>query len=172
MGRESVLWKRRQVSEFIMRHLKKGSFSVKGVQRAVARGFHQERGTMRVKPNGMEVRSMYDPRMFGSGSSAVPSNLKPERMMEPHCGSCNLCREHYKTHGRCKWECYYTDLDLCIINGWMPEINAQEVKALRRVRNSKNCLLYPAKVAKEFGKNGGGRIPSTTGLVHTGRAHT
>ena len=152
MGSESVLSKRQQVSEFILRHLNKGSFSVKVMQRAVARDFHRERGTLRVKPNGMEVRSMYDPRMFGSGSTAVPSNLKPERMMELHCGSCDLCREHYKTHGRCKLECYYTDLDQCITKGWMPEIRAQEVKALRKIRNSQNCKLYPEKVAEEFGK--------------------
>jgi hypothetical protein len=146
---ESVLTKRRQVSRFVSQHLRNGSFSVRGLQKAVAKEFNIRQGLVINKPDGMEVRSMFDINMFRSGTSPVPSNLDRDRMMALHCESCDRCREHYKKYLECSKDCYYSAMDKCVTNGWNPVIQRDSIRPRYRVANSKNCTLYPNKVAEE-----------------------
>ncbi len=148
---EAVLSKRRQVTQFVNTHLRNGSFTIRGLQKVVAREFNEARGSYTSKPDGMEVRSMFDAKMFRSGTSAVPSHLKPDTMEEMHCNSCDRCRAYYVNHLECSPDCYYSAMDRCVRYGWNPHIQRNKVTPLYKVANSRNCKKYPNKVAEEFG---------------------
>jgi len=146
---EEVLTKRRQVSSFVSTHLRNGSFSIRGLQKAVAKEFNIRKNLVIHKPDGMEVRSMFDANMFRSGTTAVSSDLNRERMKQMHCESCDQCREYFKKHGDCRRSCYYSAMDKCVAYGWNPHIQRDKIQSRYKVENSKNCKKYPNKVAEE-----------------------
>jgi len=147
----TVLSERDQVKDFVSRRLLNGSFCIKSIQRAVAQDFMIKQGLDNSKPDGMDVRSMFDPKMFKSGATPVASRLKPDKMRELHSDSCDLCRDFYAKTTRCHPQCYYNDMDRCISHGWRPLIDAKKVRPIYSVRNSKNYTRYSTKAKEEFG---------------------
>ena len=147
----TVLSERDQVKDFVSRRLLSGSFCIKSIQRAVAQDFMIKQGLDNSKPDGMDVRSMFDPKMFKSGATPVASRLKPDKMRELHSDSCDLCRDFYAKTTRCHPQCYYNDMDRCISHGWRPLIDAKKVRPIYTVRNSKNYTRYSTKAKEEFG---------------------
>lgn len=98
------------------------------------------------RPDHLSSRAMFDPRMFRCGKTKVPSTLKPEVMASFHRTICADCR----AHGLVSPTCYFHKMLDCIIYGWMPPIDLDNIKPRDNLRNSRKAELYHVQVMKEF----------------------
>lgn len=146
---EDVLSRHARVKQFARAHLTQGSFSIKGIQRAVAKEFLARTGVADNRPDGTDVRSMFDEKMFQSGSTRVASRLKPDKMKQLHCNSCDLCRDHYATFEACHKGCYYNLMDRCITHGWNAGVDRRKILPIYRVHNSKNLGKFNSQATGE-----------------------
>ena len=135
--------------------IKKKTFCFSLVKRAMHEWCLSHEGTAalgRSKPNGLEVREMFDPNLCQSGDSplAVGSHpLKIEAMDAFHMSACSLCGPFQAIQEKC----YFFIMRNTIVCGWQPLVDCPNIQQLYHTNgNYKTVELYRASVQKEFDK--------------------
>jgi hypothetical protein len=146
-------------------------FSLSGVKRAMHM-YLMETNSMQtplgiLKPNGLHVRELFDPKMCQSGKEMLSKSRQPlcvEEADRHHIFACDLCGAAKAVQA----ECYFSKLRLCLTHGWRPEIDRDNIREMYQVSgNYLSVDLFQITASKEFDKmcDSGALLPVAEGTV-------
>ena len=146
-------------------------FSLSGVKRAMHMYLMETRSIQMplgiLKPNGLHVRELFDPKMCQSGKEKLDLSRQPlsvEAADRHHIYACELCGVEKSIQA----ECYFSKLRLCLTHGWRPLIDRDNVREEYRVSgNYLSVDQFQITASKEFNKmcDSGALLPVVEGTV-------
>jgi hypothetical protein len=103
----------------------------------------------RIKPSGLHIKEMWDPWLCTPGETVLPPNshkLNISAMDKYHVESCPNCSPFNVVQANC----YFSQLRLCIVNGWSPPMEQSSIQEKYRTdRNYPACASFPITFQKE-----------------------
>ena len=155
-----IPWERFQSNPVISRFLdyirKEKMFSLSNIKRGVHNYWweagEREQQIGMSKPNGLNVREMFDAHLFQSGSVPLSDGdheLRIEAMDAHHIAACSDC----SPSGTVLESCYFYRMRKCITHGWSPPISIHDITpAYHTDGNYPSINLFRQSADKEFQK--------------------
>lgn len=143
------------VKSLLNRLIHARSFTINNIKRHISRylaqqGIYSHLQPSLPKPHALQVREMFDPLLFRSGTYLLnPSShtLKPSLMAKYHCLHCTHC----SLFGTLQPSCYFSAMLRCITHGWHIPCNYSAIVPRYRVTGNYPAIdLFRSSVDAEF----------------------